>query len=273
MGIKKNDVVLIFAPNSIEFPVSFLGIIAAGAIATTANPAYTVNEVEKQVKDCEPKLIFTVPELLSKVKKFNLPVVLMGCQGNLDGLKGNYKITLFTDAVKKNGVVVNLPKVGGNDTAALLYSSGTTGMSKGVILSHRNFIASSLMLSSDQELLGEVDSVYMCVVPMFHVFGLALITYGQLQRGSAVVVMPKFDFEMILRAIEKYRVTHLWIVPPVVLALAKQSLVKKYDLSSLKQIGSGAAPLGRELMQECAKNFPGVLVIQVVWLVLWIKFF
>lgn len=262
MGIKKNDVVLIFAPNSIEFPVSFLGIIAAGAIATTANPAYTVTEVEKQVKDCEPKLIFTVPELLSKVKKFNLPVVLMGCQENLNGLNGNYKITLFTDVVKNKGVVVNLPKVGGNDTAALLYSSGTTGMSKGVILSHRNFIASSLMLNSDQEQLGEVDSVYMCVVPMFHVFGLALITYGQLQRGTAIVVMPKFDFEMILRAIEKYRVTHLWIVPPVVLALAKQSLVKKYDLSSLKQIGSGAAPLGKELMQECARNFPWAMVIQ-----------
>ncbi|KAL8146380.1 putative CoA ligase CCL7 [Apium graveolens] len=262
MGIKKNDVVLIFAPNSIEFPVSFLGIIAAGAVATTANPAYTVTEVEKQVKDCGPKLIFTVPELLSKVKKFNLPVVLMGCQENLDGLMGNYKVTLFTDMVKNNGVVVNLPKVGGSDIAALLYSSGTTGMSKGVILSHRNFIASSLMLNSDEEMLGEVDSVYICVVPMFHVFGLALITFGQLQRGSTVVAMPKFDFEMILRTIEKYRVTHLWIVPPVVLALAKQSLVKKYDLSSLKQIGSGAAPLGRELMQECAKNFPWALVIQ-----------
>ncbi|WOH02097.1 hypothetical protein DCAR_0521485 [Daucus carota subsp. sativus] len=264
MGINKNDVVLIFAPNSIEFPVAFLGIIAAGAIATTANPAYTVPEVEKQVKDCDPKLIFTVPELLGKVKKFNLPVVLMGCQEQ-DGFsefKGESKITLFTDLVKNNGVVVNLPKVGGNDTAALLYSSGTTGISKGVILSHRNFIAASLMLNSDQDLLGEVDSVYMCVVPMFHVFGLALITFGQLQRGSTVLAVPKFDFEMILRAIEKFRVTHLWIVPPVVLALAKQSLVKKYDLSSLKQIGSGAAPLGKDLMQECAKNFPRALVIQ-----------
>lgn len=218
--------------------------------------------MEKQVKDCDPKLIFTVPELLGKVKKFNLPVVLMGCQESLNGFKSNSRIILFTDVVKNGEVMVNLPKVGGNDTAALLYSSGTTGTSKGVILSHRNFIASSLMLNSDQEQMGEVDSVYLCVVPMFHVFGLALITYGQLQRGTAVVSMPKFDFEMILRAIDKYRVTHLWVVPPVILALAKQNLVKKYDLSSLKLIGSGAAPLGKELMQECAKNFPRALVIQ-----------
>lgn len=98
---------------------------------------------------------------------------------------------------------------------------------------------------------------------MFHIFGLGVILYSQLQEGNSIVSMGKFDFEGVLKNVEKYRVTHLWVVPPVILALAKHDVVKKFDLSSLKQIGSGAAPLGKELMEECAKKFPHVTFIQV----------
>jgi 4-coumarate--CoA ligase len=151
-----------------------------------------------------------------------------------------------------------------SDIATLLYSSGTTGVSKGVILTHGNFIAASLMVSMDQVMAGEIHNVFLCFLPMFHVFGLAVITYSQLQMGNAVVSMGKFEFEMVLRTIEKYRVTHMWVVPPVILALSKQNLVKKYDLSSLRNIGSGAAPLGKDLMKECAKNLPDATIIQVI---------
>ncbi|GAY59717.1 hypothetical protein CUMW_196650 [Citrus unshiu] len=158
--------------------------------------------------DSSPKLVVTVPELWERVKDFNIPAVLLG----------------------SNHIVS--PR----DTAALLYSSGTTGVGKGVILTHKNFIASSLMTAMDQELAGALDYVTLCVLPMFH-----------------------FDLEMAPRAIEKYRVTHWWVVPPIILALAKNvSLVKKFDLSSLKGIGSGAAPLRKELVEECSKNLPTV---------------
>ena len=153
-----------------------------------------------------------------------------------------------------------------NDTVVLLYSSGTTGTSKGAVLTYRNFIAASLMITMDDELAGEKNNIYLLALPMFHVFGLAVILYSQLWAGHTVVSMSKFEFEMFLKAIEKYRVSHIWVVPPIVLALAKQSLVKKYDLSSLKKIGSGAAPLGKDLMEECAKNFPHALVLQVIYL-------
>ncbi|KAI9080147.1 hypothetical protein K1719_037825 [Acacia pycnantha] len=230
LGINKNDVVLLFAPNTILYPVCFLGLTAIGAIASTANPMYTVAEISKQVKDSNPKLVITVPELWDKVK----------------------------------GSPTEFPasNVKQSDTAALLYSSGTTGVSKGVILTHKNFIAASLMIGMDDELANERHDVFLCVLPMFHIFGLAVITYAQLQRGNAVASMKKFDFEMMLEAVEKYSVTRLWVVPPIILALAKQSVVKKYNLSSLKQIGSGAAPLGKELMEECAKKFPQALVLQ-----------
>ncbi|KAI4334348.1 hypothetical protein L6164_019050 [Bauhinia variegata] len=263
LGIKKNDVVLLFAPNSIQFPVCFFSIVAIGAIASTANPIYTVAELSKQVKDSNPKLVITVPELWDKVKDFNLPAVILGSESS-SLVAFNSKITTFNGLLELAGSPSEFPAshVKQSDTAALLYSSGTTGVSKGVILTHGNFIASGLMLTSDDELMGRMHDVFICVLPMFHVFGLALITYAQLQRGNALVSLKKFDFEMFLKAIEKYRVTNLWIVPPIILALAKHSVVKKYNLSSLRQIGSGAAPLGKELMQECARNFPHVVVIQ-----------
>ena len=132
-----------------------------------------------------------------------------------------------------------------------------------MILTHGNFISSSLMATGDQEHEGETNEVFLCVIPMFHVFGLSVILYAQLQIGNTIVSMSKFDLEVMLKAIEKYRVTKLWIVPPIMLALAKHSAVKKYDLSSLKQIGSGAAPLGKEIMQECAKKVPQASIIQV----------
>ncbi|KAL8496548.1 hypothetical protein ACS0TY_020296 [Phlomoides rotata] len=267
LGIKKNDVVLIFSPNSIEFPICFFGIIAIGAIATTVNHVYTVQEVSKQLQDSTAKLIITIEDLIPKVKDFGLPVVLLGNEKKSVLPTGRIpSITLFSELVNNHQGSVDLDTnfngITQDDTAALLYSSGTTGTSKGVVLTHRNFIAASLMITSDQELHGEMHNLFLCLLPMFHVFGLAVIMYAQLQRGNAIVSMSKFDLEMILKTVDKYGVTHLWVVPPIILALAKDNVVKKYNLSSLKQIGSGAAPLGKELMQECAKNFPHAIVLQ-----------
>ncbi|WMV56011.1 hypothetical protein MTR67_049396 [Solanum verrucosum] len=261
MGIKKNDVVLIFTPNSVQFPLSFFGVIAIGAIATTVNPMYTVSELSKQIKDCKPKLIITSPELFDKVNRFNLPIMLLGHPGNSNSI--NSGVVRFTELVGKAGYFdLDKTMIKQTDTAALLYSSGTTGVSKGVVLTHRNFISAALMVTSDQELAGEMHNVYLCVLPMFHVFGLAVIMYAQLQRGNAIVSMAKFDLETLLKNVDKYRVSHLWIVPPIVLALAKNPVVKKYNLTSIKQIGSGAAPLGKDLMEDCAKNFPQAVVMQ-----------
>ncbi|CAI0452824.1 unnamed protein product [Linum tenue] len=260
LGISRNDVVLIFAPNSYQFPICFLAVASFGAIATTANPLYTTAELGKQIKDSNPKLIITVPELWEKVKGFDLPAVFLGPPEQLSLPAG---IRSFHQVVELGGSA-DFPanRVKQSDTAALLYSSGTTGVSKGVVLTHRNFIAAATMITMDQETAGESDNVFLCFLPMFHVFGLAVISYSQLQRGNSVVAMGKFDFEMVLKAVERYRVTHMWVVPPVILALAKQSLVKKYDLSSLKEIGSGAAPLGKDLMMECSRNLPNVAILQ-----------
>jgi 4-coumarate--CoA ligase len=119
-----------------------------------------------------------------------------------------------------------------------------TRMSKGVILTHKNFTAMSLMVTADQDRHDEPRNMFMCFIPMFHVLGLSMITYSQLRRGNMVVSIGKFEFYKVLGAAEKYRVTHLYVVPSVMILLAKHSVVKKYNLSSLKRIRSSAASLG-----------------------------
>ncbi|KAL2328566.1 hypothetical protein Fmac_021993 [Flemingia macrophylla] len=262
LGIAKNDVVLLVAPNSIHFPICFLAATAIGAVVSTANPLYTLDELSNQVKDCNPKLLITVPHLWHKLQSLNLSAVIIG--NGFDAATASRVRSLHAVMETVQGAT-ELPENGvrQGDTAALLYSSGTTGTSKGVVLTHRNFIAAAAMIGVDGELFSEEGSdVFLCVLPMFHVFGLAVVTYTSLRRGSAVVAMERFELEAFLKAIERYRVTNLWVVPPILLAMAKQSVVRKYDLSSLRHIGSGAAPLGKELMEECSKRFPRVAVIQ-----------
>ncbi|XP_045804380.1 probable CoA ligase CCL7 [Trifolium pratense] len=261
IGLKKTDVVLFLAPNSYLYPVFFLAVASIGAVASTVNPTYTITEVTKQAKDSNPKLIITVAELWEKVKHLNVPAVFLN-SGTTPTTTPN--VTSFESFVKLGESETKFPEIDvkQSDTAALLYSSGTTGVSKGVILTHGNFIASATMISMDDELNGDIDDVYLVVLPMFHVFGLAVITFSQLVRGNCVVSLKRFEFEVVLKTIEKFRVTKLWVVPPIILALAKHGLVDKYDLSSLKYIGSGAAPLGKELMEECAKRFPNAVVSQ-----------
>nr|ALD83615.1 4-coumarate-CoA ligase 7-1 [Morus alba] len=267
MGIKKGDVVLIVAANSILYPICFFAIAALGAITTTCNPAYTFFELSKQVKDCNPKLVITVPELYEKTAEFNLPAIILDSSKSSE-IVPNSRVWSFSDLIKTTAFsdrLSNFPAsdVTQSDVAALMYSSGTTGTSKGVILTHRNFITSSLMVTADQDWYGDPNNVFLCFVPMFHIFGLSVIAYSQLRRGNTLVSMAKFELEKVLRAVEKYRVTHLYLVPPVVIALAKQiGVVRKYDLSSLKNILSGASPLAKDVMEGCAKNVPNALVMQ-----------
>lgn len=249
-NISKNDVVLIFSPNSVLFPVAFLAVTSIGAIVTTANPLYTVNELSHQISDSKPKLIITVDQLYDKVKGFNLPILDLHNYSDLIA-KSRHKSVLPPSSVSQN------------DVAAILYSSGTTGLSKGVVLTHRSIIATALMVTADQEFYGEGRSVFLIVVPLFHIMGLITFTYSQLQRGNAMVVMVRFELEKALSAIERYKVTHLYTAPPVVVAMAKQpAVVRRYDTSSLKEIGSGAAPLGKDVMDECSKVLPQTKILQ-----------
>jgi len=136
------------------------------------------------------------------------------------------------------------------DLAALPYSSGTTGLPKGVMLTHRNLVATVCL--AEPVLAASQEAVLIGVLPLFHVYGLALLLGITLHIGATMVTMPRFDLEEFLRLLQDYRVTHAAVVPPLVLALAKHPLVDRYDLSALRVVGSGAAPLGANLQDSCA---------------------
>ncbi|KAI5395677.1 probable CoA ligase CCL10 [Lathyrus oleraceus] len=271
LGIQRGDVVLLFAPNSIRFPVCFLAVVSIGAIATTCSPLYTVSELSNQIHDSNPKIIVTVSELLHKIEQLhlNLPLILLDDASTRvssskisSSLIQNYEdltreSNKSCDEIHANGVVSQ------SDVAVILYSLGTTGRSKGVMLTHRNFIATALAGAVDQDYYGEGKNVALCLVPMHHVMGLAVITYTHLRRGNTVVSMVRFELEKTLAAVEKFSVTHLSIAPPVMVELVKQrQVLSRYDLSSLKRLACGAAPLGKDVMQECAKILPQANIVQ-----------
>ncbi|CAL4937682.1 unnamed protein product [Urochloa decumbens] len=264
-GVRPGDVVLILAPNCVLYPVCFFAVTALGAVATTANPLYTPREIAKQVADARAKLAITVSELLPKIAELRLPTILLDGDASsaTAPMPRGASVTLYSDLIAgAQEKEYRRPPIKQSDTAALLYSSGTTGASKGVILTHRNFISAAAMVTADQDEHGERPNVFLCFLPMFHIFGLSVITFGQMQRGNTVVVMSRFDMDAVMAAVERHRVTYLFGVPPVMIALAKLGRAGKYDLSSLRFIGSGAAPLGKDVMEVVAKNFPEAAIVQ-----------
>ncbi|XP_052150176.1 4-coumarate--CoA ligase-like 1 [Oryza glaberrima] len=264
-GVRPGDAVLLLAPNCVLYPVCFFAVTALGAVCTTVNPDYTPREIAKQVSDARAKLVITISALVPKIAGLRLPVILLDDDANAAAasLPPDATVTLYTNLVA--GVKeadYRRPPIKQSDTAALLYSSGTTGDSKGVILTHRNFIAAARMVTSDQDERREGPNVFLCFLPMFHIFGLSVITYAQLHRGNAIIAMSRFDINSLVEAVQRHRVTHLFCVPPVIIALAKHGKAGKYDLSSLKFIGSGAAPLGKDVMEVVAKKFPDSEIVQ-----------
>jgi len=266
-GVRPGDVVLLLAPNCVLYPVCFFAVTALGAVATTANPLYTPREIAKQVTDSRAKLAITVSELLPKIAELRLPTILLDgdAASATASMPPGASVTLYSDLIAgAQETEYRRPPIKQSDTAALLYSSGTTGASKGVILTHRNFISAAPMITADQDTHGEAPNVFLCFLPMFHIFGLSVLTFAQMQRGNAVVAMsmPRFDMDFVMAAVQRYRVTHIFCVPPVMIALAKIERTGKYDLSSLRFIGSGAAPLGKDVMEVVARNFPDAIIAQ-----------
>ncbi|XP_077229223.1 peroxisomal OPC-8:0-CoA ligase 1-like [Tasmannia lanceolata] len=253
LGVNKGDVVLLISPNSLYFPLIVLGIMSIGAIFSTANPLNTRLELQTQIQDSNPVLILTTKDL----------------QPKLDGLLPRPPILVehFLDNLLKGAPqphTCDLPQVTQGDTAALMYSSGTTGKSKAVVCSHRNLIKMSCLLRHVWNAEGTArDEVYMCVIPLFHMFGLSMFVCGTLAVGSTVVIARKYSMENMLLAVEEYRVTRLPAVPPMVIQLARSADVAKgYELSSLKEVICSGAPIGRKELERFTMCYPQVILSQ-----------
>ncbi|HEU0169488.1 MAG TPA: 4-coumarate--CoA ligase family protein [Chloroflexota bacterium] len=246
-GFGKGDVLALWSPNLPEYAVAFLGVAELGGIVTTANPLYTAGELNKQLLDSKATHLVTVPPLLERAAEAaqGTSVQEIFVFGEAPGA------TPFASLLAEDGRPPSILIDAKRDVVTLPYSSGTTGLPKGVMLSHYNLVAN---IKQMEVLFDANGMVGIAVLPFYHIYGMVVLLLNTLYGGGTLVVMSRFDLEQFLEAMQKYKVTHACLVPPIVLALAKHPLVANYDLSALEVIMSGAAPLSAELEQEAGER-------------------
>ncbi len=259
LGIAKGDVCAVFAANSPDYVIAVLAVARLGAVVTTASPLYTKDDLAKQLRDSGARLLFTSSALaptwrealegtaVENIVTFDAPPATPAPR----------KVVAFSTLVAAEGKPPRVA-IDPGDLVALPYSSGTTGLPKGVMLTHRNLVANVLQANSAGH-CRHGEEVTIAFLPFFHIYGLTVIALLGIWSGATFVVMPKFELEPYLDLVERYRATLLHVVPPVIVALAKHPAVANRDFSSLRKLFSGAAPLGADVIDQCTRRIGCVL--------------
>ncbi|CAN5538249.1 4-coumarate--CoA ligase family protein [soil metagenome] len=253
-GIKVGDVVALLSPNSPAFAVAFHGILRAGATATTINALFTAKDVAKQLTDAHAKMLITVSPLRAQALEGAAhaglsPAEVVILDGPGEATDGHPSADDLLASGADAPTVTFDPS---GHLAALPYSSGTTGNPKGVMLTHRNLVANIAQIRPIQGITA--DDVIIAVLPFFHIYGMTVLLNAALHARARLVIMPSFDLPAFLANIQNHSCTVGYIAPPVAVALAKHPVVDDYDLSSLRTVMSGAAPLDEELGHAVAKR-------------------
>jgi acyl-CoA synthetase (AMP-forming)/AMP-acid ligase II len=247
-GFSPGDVLAIYSPNVPEYALVFYTVSRLGGVSTTVNPLYTVDELAAQLSDSGARWLVTVPPFADKAREAADRVGLreVFVLGEADGL------TPFASLLATGATAPPVSIDPANDLATLPYSSGTTGLPKGVMLTHRNLVTNVLQ----QRIAFQTtpDDMVLAVLPFFHIYGLTVLMCSAVSLGATLVTMPRFDLEEFLRLHADHRITRGFLVPPIMLALARHPLVDSYDLSALKVIMSGAAPLAADVEEAVAKR-------------------
>ncbi|XP_050205062.1 4-coumarate--CoA ligase-like 9 [Mercurialis annua] len=261
LGLRKGDSVYILSPNSVHIPILCFSLFSLGVVISPGNPASSDSDVSRQVRLCNPVIAFVTKKTAHKIS--NIRTILVDSDSDSDSDSPSFE-SISTGKFDSGGLELDGidSTVCQSDPAAILYSSGTTGREKGVILTHRNFTyvaAAGLAVRPARK----SSPVCFCAVPYFHVYGLSYFIRS-LAMGETVVSMGRFDFEVMMKCIEDFRVTHMAVAPPIVVAMVKKDaeFVDGYDLRSLEVVGCGGAPVRRSVVQLFRERFPHVILGQ-----------
>lgn len=237
-GLGTGKTIALMAPNIPEYCVVFHGVAWAGGTITTLNPGYTGSEIAHQLADANADILITTSDFVETAKS---------------GAGNRQVITIGTpeyDSLFGQPLEAQIPVDLDVHTVVLPYSSGTTGLPKGVMLSHRNLVVNvDQSISAADFQRGEITAAFL---PLFHIYGMNVLMNVHLAGGGALVTMPRFDLAMFLQISQDYKTRRMWVVPPVAIALAKHPLVLDYDLSHLEMVFIAAAPSGPELTDALA---------------------
>jgi acyl-CoA synthetase (AMP-forming)/AMP-acid ligase II len=257
LGLKKGDRIALYAHNSIEWEISFFGLEKAGAILVPMNPQFKETEVEYEANDSGSEIIILDANLYSTVEKvkentYLREFIIIESQENAKIPEGTISWSSLI-----NNTVADPPEHEFNpkeDLAALVYTSGTTGLPKGTMLTHFNMVSNVLQASPMFE-LSDFD-IALTVLPLYHIYGLNVCMNQAIWLGAAQVLSPRFEVKEFCELIEKYKVTYSLCVPPIFLAVVRHledSNIQGYNWRDLKIFNNGAAPIPMELLERFYK--------------------
>lgn len=247
-GVRKGDVVAIWSPNTLEYPMAVFGTMLAGGIVTTINALYTANELALQLRDVGARVLVapaaSADAALCAARSAGIDEVFVfgraAAVPSFDSL---------LDSDREPPAVAFDPR---EDVAAILYSSATTGLPKGVMLTHHNLVANVRQVQAAERM--EACEVVLGVMPLYHIYGFSVVMNLTLSAGATLVLLERFEVQPFLETLETYAVTTAFLVPPLVRTLASHPLVDSYDVSRLRHVLSAAAPLPEYAALRCAER-------------------
>lgn len=257
-GVRRGQRVCLLAPNTPDYPCVFHAILSLGATVSTANSLFTPYELARQLTLADAAVVVTIGHFM--------PVVT----GAIEQLKQSDPAraaglrVLETDKPLRDGVdpvpATYDAAVTPDDLAVLPFSSGTTGLPKGVQLTHRNLVAN---IYQTQDAVAFVqDDVMLSVLPFFHIYGMVVIMHSPVHAGASQVTFPRFDMEAYLDALAKHKASLCFVAPPIIVGFVKHPKTRQIDTGSVRWVFSGAAPLTEEVQRLCEPIFPNANVGQ-----------
>ncbi|XP_052888714.1 uncharacterized protein LOC128297165 [Anopheles moucheti] len=262
-GIKRGDVVAIVAENRQEYPITIIALFVVGATVALFNPSYTARELVHALNVARPKIVFVSSLASGALLKASRSVKQGFNVISYDALERGTTFGQCLQRSRKRCTLDSLqpePVDIADEVAIIVMSSGTTGLPKGVLITHRNVMAT---MANVREVLEKGFPLHCSVdvLPWFHVAG-GIAMISRLGANLTIVYLPRFEPRTYLRCIERYRPSFLNTVPPIVVFLAKHPAVPEYDLSSVQTIACGAAPLSREVEELIVARLPGISIRQ-----------